>query len=77
MFGEDGTQRGVYKLKEEYAKKGGIGTEKEKERKAQTKEEEQKERKGTVSITQEKDRCANSGPSIYGRVNPFMIQKLT
>ena len=61
MCGEDGTQRGVYKLKEEHAEKG-IGTEKEKERKAQTKEEEQKERKRTALITKENDRCTNFRP---------------
>ena len=75
MCGEDGTQRVVYKLKEEHAEGGS--EQKRKERKTQTKEEEQKERKRTVSITKENDRCANSRPSIYVRVNLFIIQKLT
>ena len=44
--------------------------------KVQKKEEERKERKRIVSITKENDRCANSGPLIYVRVNLF-IQKLT
>ena len=72
MCGEDGTQRVVYKLKEECAKKGG-SEQKRKKRKTQTKEEEQKERKRTVSITKENDRCVKSGPSIYVRVNLFII----
>ena len=76
MCGEDGTQRGVYKLKEGMQEKGGSG-EKRKERKTQTKEEEQKERKRTISITKENDRCANSRLSIYVRENLFIIQKLT
>ena len=76
MCGEDGTQRVVYKLKEEHAKRGG-SEQKRKERKTQTKEEEQKERKRTVSITKENDRCASSGPLIYVSVNLFIIQKLT
>ena len=75
MCGEDGTQRGVYKLKEEH-EEGGIGTKKEKKEKTQTKEEEQKERKGTVSITKDNVRGANSKLSIYVRVNLFIIQKL-
>ena len=50
--------------------------EERKERKTERKEEEQKERKRIVSITKENDRCANSGPLIYVRVNLF-IQKLT
>ena len=75
MCGEDGTQRGVYKLKEEHAEERS--EQKRKERKAQTKEEEQKERKRTVSITKENDRCANSRLSIYVRENLFIIQKLT
>lgn len=75
MCGEDGTQRGLYKLKEEHAEKRGDS--KRKERKTQKKEGEQKERKRTVLITKEKDRCANSKLSIYVRVNLFMIQKLT
>ena len=74
---EDGTQRGVYKLKEEHAKRGNFGQEKRKERKTQRKEREQKERKRTVLITKEKYCCANSKLSIYVRVNLFMIQKLT
>ena len=76
MCGEDGTQRGVYKLKEEHAEKG-TGPKKRKERKIQKKEEEQKERKRTVSITKENDHCANSRLSIYVRVNLFIIQKST
>ena len=76
MCGEDGTQGGVYKLREEHTGKG-IGTEKEKERKAQTKEEEQKKRKSPVSITKENDRCSNFRPSIYVRVNLFNIPQLT
>ena len=76
MCGEDGTQRGVYKLKEEHAKEGG-SEEKRKERKRQRKEGEQKERKRTVLMTKEKDHCANSKLSIYVRVSLFMIQKLT
>ena len=75
MCGEDGTQRVVYKLKEEHAEGGS--EQKRKERKTQTKEEEQKERKRTVSITEENNRCANSRLSIYVRVNLFIIQKLT
>ena len=74
MCGENGTQRGVYKLKEEHAERGDR---KRKKKKTQRKEGEQKERKRTVLITKEKDRCANSKLSIYVRVNLFVIQKLT
>ena len=55
---------------------GRIGT-KKKERKHRKKEEERKERKRTVSITKENDHCASFEPSIYVRVNLFIIQKLT
>ena len=75
MCGKDGTQRGVYKLKEEHAVGGS--EQKSKERKTQTKEEEQKERKRTVSITKGNDCWANSRPSIYVRINFFIIKKLT
>ena len=78
MCGEDGTQRVVYKLKEEHAEGGAEQKrKKKKERKTQTKEEEEKKRKRTVSITKENDRRANSRLSIYVRVNFFIIQKLT
>ena len=75
MCGEDGTQGGVYKLREEHAEEG-IGTKKEKERKAQTKEEEQKERKSPASSTKENDLCSNFRPSRYVRVNLFNIPQL-
>ena len=76
MCGEDGTQGGVYKLREEHAGKG-IGTEKEKERKAQKKEEEKKERKSPASCTKENNLCSNFRPSIYVRVNLVNIPQLT
>ena len=41
MCGEDGTQRGVYKLKEDHAE-GGSRQKEKKERKTQKKEEEEK-----------------------------------
>ena len=47
------------------------------QKKAQTKEEEQKERKRTVLTTKENDRYTNFRLSIYGRVNLFIIKKLT
>ena len=74
MCGEDGTQMVVYKLKEEHAKGG-----EQKERKKENidKRRRTKREKRTVSITKENNRCANSGPSIYVRVNLFIIRKLT
>ena len=52
MCGEDGTQRVVYKLKEEHAKRGDRNIRERK--KAQTEKEERKKRKRTVSITKTK-----------------------
>ena len=52
MCGEDGTQKAVYKLKEEHAR-GGIRTKKEKKEKHRLKKENVK-RKRTVSITKTK-----------------------
>ena len=43
MCGEDGTQRGVYKLKEEHGKGGG--TEKEEKKQTRTKKDKGEQRK--------------------------------
>ena len=51
MCGEDGTQRVVYKLKEEHAK-GRIGTKKRKEKERLKKKNVKSKR--TISITREK-----------------------
>ena len=73
MCGEDGTQRVVYKLKEEHAR-GGIGKKKNKEkeeRKPRQKKKSEK-RKRVVSIIKENDCCASFGPSVYVRVSLFI-----
>ena len=78
MYGEDGTQRVVYKLKEEHAREGS--KQKRKKERTETKKKKKKKcekRKRIVSITKENDRCTSSGPSVYLRVNLFIIQKLT
>ena len=78
VCGEDGTQRVVYKLKEERAKKkeGRWEQKKKRERKPSKKKKNEK-RKRAVLITKENDRRANFGPSIYVRMSLFIIQKLT
>ena len=76
MYGEDGTQRVVYKLKEEHAR----GDRNKKRKKRENRDEKGKKsekRKRNVSITKENDHCTSSRPSVYLRVNLFMIQKLT
>ena len=77
MYGEDGTQRVVYKLKEEHARRGGNKKKKKKKKREQRQRKKSEKRKRTVSITIENDRCTSFGPSIYVRVNLFIVQKLT
>ena len=74
VCGEDGTQKMVYKLKEEHAS-GGIGT-KKKERKYRLKKKNVKKHKNCIEHQKQNYSCANSGPSIYARVNLFIPQKL-
>ena len=70
MCGEDGTQRGVYKLKEEHEEKE-IGREKEKCKRHKQERREQAQKERIVLITKENDRCTNFRPLIYLRVNLF------
>ena len=49
---------------------------KKKKKREQRQRKKSKKRKRTVSITRENDRYASSGPSIYVRVNLFIVQKL-
>ena len=72
MCSEDGTQRGVYKLKEEHAEGGSEQKEKHRQRK-----KAKKEKKELYRLPKKNDRCANFRLSIYVRVNLFIIQKLT
>ena len=55
MCGKDGTQRGVYKLKEEH-EKGGLRRKKERKKNKKRKVERKKgeEKKGFVLVTREK-----------------------
>ena len=73
MCGEDGTQKVIYKLKEEHAK--GDENIKEK-RKGKTEEEEREKQKNCIDYKRKTDCCASSGPSIYIRVKLFIPQKL-
>ena len=77
MYGEDGTQRVVYKLKEEHASRRGKPRKEKKENRDKEKRKKSEKKKRTVPITKENDRCTSSGPSVYVRVNFFIIQKLT
>ena len=65
---------GVYKLKEEHAKKEDRNIRERK--KAQTEQEERKKAKELYRLRKQNDRCASSEPSIYVRVNLFIQQKL-
>ena len=59
------------------------GNENKKKKKGRKREQRQKrkkkseKKKRTVLIIKENDRCTSSGPSVYVRVNLFIIQKLT
>ena len=75
MCGEDGTQRVVYKLKEEHAEGGS--EQKRKERKHKQKKNNKKREKELYRLPKKKNCYASFGPSIYVRVNLFIIQKLT
>ena len=63
MCGEDGTQKMVYKLKEEHVK-GGIGNIRER-KKAQIVEEEQKKNRRTVSSVKTKTIVAPTRRLVY------------
>ena len=51
MYGEDGTQRVVYNLKEEHAEEGRIRTEKEEKKEKQRLKKKNVKNKRTVSIS--------------------------
>ena len=67
MCSEDGTQRAVYKLKEEHAKRVNIKKNTDRRRRVKRK------RKRTVEISKENNRCTNFKPLIYVRANLFNI----
>ena len=70
MCGKDGTQRGVYKLKEEHEERGSK-EKKKREKDINQKRREQEQRKRIVLITKENDRCTDFRLLIYVRVNLF------
>ena len=74
VCGEDGTQRVVYKLKEEHAKEGS--KQKKKKEKHRLEKENVKKEKELYRLPKQNDRCTSSKPSIYVRVNLFIPQKL-
>ena len=53
------------------------GEEQERKKENLDKKKKNEKRKRTVSFTKENDRCASFGPSIYVRINFFIIKKLT
>ena len=77
MCGEDGTQRGVYKLKEEHEERGGSEEKKKREKDIDKKEESKSRKKRIALITKENDRCTSFRPLIYVRVNSFERRQLT
>ena len=70
MCGEDGTQRGVYKLKEEHEVRGSE-QKKEREKRHKQKRRKQEQRKRIALITKENVRCTNFRLLTYLRVNLF------
>ena len=72
MCGEDGTQRVVYKLKEEHEK----GDRNIRERKKHRLSKKNVKSKRTVSITRKEPIVVPALPSIYVRVNLFVPKKL-
>ena len=70
MCGEDGTQKMVYKLKEEHA--CGRREQKKKERKHRLKKKNVKKQKNCIEYQSK----TSSEPSVYVRVNLFIPEKL-
>ena len=70
MSGEDGTQKMVYKLKEEHA--SGRREQKKKERKHRLKKKNVKKQKNCIEYQSK----TSSEPSVYVRVNLFIPEKL-